>query len=179
MKSFIAIFVIVVLAFSCLPAVAVDPVGEGGSYVPKQEGAAESQEKNEPSIKTFVEDIYKKQTKELSWQGGEQGLDAARIATGTWQMQGQIQTVAGILPYVATETWKWDEKQRILWVNGWMWKGKTQGNYIQVQTQIETGAQAMLTVQFTDNNNAVCSLNVSATANYSPCMGQYRATRVQ
>lgn len=179
MRKMAFIFVIFVLVLSCLPAIAVDPVGEGGSYIPKQEGEKVSQETNEPSAETFIGNMYKEKSQQLLWQQDQQGLDAAQAVNGTWQLQGQIQTVAGILPYLATETWRWDAKQGILYVNGWMWRGKIAGNYIQVQTQIETGARAMLTIQFLSKDEAVCSLNVGATATLSPCMGQYRATRVQ
>lgn len=179
MKGFSIVLMLVVVLFSCLSVRAGEPVGEGGSYVPKQEAETESQQTNEPSIKTFIENIYKQQGQQLLGQWGQQELDAAKMADGTWQLQGQIQTVAGTLPYSATETWKWDAKQGILYINGWMWRGKTAGNYLQVQTQIETGARAMLTIQFLDQNNAVCSMNVGATATLSPCMGQYRAVRVQ
>lgn len=179
MRKTAFVFILIYLVFECLIAVAVDPVGEGGSYVPKQEGETASQQTNVPSAKTSIGDMYKEKQQQLSWQWEQQGLDVAKIVDGTWQLQGQVQTVMGVLPYQAVETWKWDAKQGILYVNGWMWRGKIAGNYLQVQTQIETGAQSMLTIQFIDNNNAVCNLNVGATATLSPCMGQYRAERMQ
>lgn len=179
MNRTVVIFVGIVVFSGCLLALAGEPVGEGGSYVPKQEGVQQGQKETGTSFKNYIENIYRQQGNQLSMQLGQQGLDAAMIANGTWQLQGQVQTVAGVMPYNAVETWQWDPKQGILYINGWIWKGRSAGNYIQVQTQIETGAQTMLTIQFLSNNEAICNMNVGATQQYSPCIGQYRAVRRQ
>lgn len=136
--------------------------------------------KEKPALQNIIENVYTQQGHQLWGQWGQQGVDAAKAVNGTWQIQWQIQTTMGTQPYSATETWTYDAKRGIFYDGaGWMWRGRSAGNYLQVQTQLATGAQAMLTIQFLSNNEAVGNMNVSATRNLSPCMGQFRAVRVQ
>lgn len=141
-----------------------------------------AEEKTEkPSFQIAIENAFVQQGQQFTWgQQTPQGVDAAAAVNGTWQVQYQIQTVVGVAPYSATETWRYDARQGIFYDgSGWMWRGKTAGSYLQVRTQLVTGAPAMMTVQFLSNNEAVGNINVSGTRNLSPVMSQIRAIKVQ
>lgn len=158
MKRLAVISALIVVAFNCL-------------------SLAADQKAARPFVQNMIDAISVQQQQQL-W--GQQGVDAARVVNGTWQTQWQIQTVMGTVPYTSTETWRWDARQGIFYDGaGWMWKGKTAGNYLQVKTRLVSGADAMLTIQFQSNNEAVGSMSVSATKNLSPVYGQFRATRVR
>lgn len=144
------------------------------------EAPTETKEESKPSIQAAMENAFIQQGQKSWMQWGAQGVDAAQAANGTWQVDYQIQTVMGTVPQSATETWRWDARQKIFYDGaGWMWKGKTAGNLLQVKTKLVSGANAMLTIEFISNNEAVGSINVSGTATLSPCMGQFRAVRAQ
>lgn len=174
MKKIIFVFVAVFVLLNILPVMATEPVGEGGSYVPKQE--AETTEK--PSIQSTIESALSQQKLISSW--GQQVVDAAKAVNGTWQVQGYVYFSMGTMPYNAVERWTYDARSGKYYDSaGWQWDAKAAGNYLQATTKLQTGSQAMITMQFLSNNEAVVRINVSQCGNMPACMSELKAVRMQ
>jgi hypothetical protein len=144
------------------------------------------QKADKPFFQAEIEKIEKAKTPptvqglQKQMIGQEQMVDAARAVNGTWQTEGTVYLVTGVMPHSAVETWRYDAGKGIFYDGGgWMWGARTSGPILQAMTRAASGSLCMMTIYFQSYDDATWSLNVQAQGKMPPCRSEGRARRMK